>query len=61
MERNPNEQAIKDARAMVTSARAASEQSAGQRLRLDAMRIRNEAMRLRIRRALPPLRFRREG
>jgi hypothetical protein len=61
MERNPNRQAVEDARAMTQSARSACERSAAQRLRLGVMRTRNEAMRERIRRALPRPRFGREG
>ena len=50
MERDPNRQAIDEARTMTRYARVAVAEAAGQRTRLDEMRVRNEAMRERLRR-----------
>jgi hypothetical protein len=52
MERDPNRQAIEDARFMTRSAQEAVVQAAGQRERLNEMRRRNAALRERIRRSL---------
>jgi hypothetical protein len=55
MERDPNRQAIEDARSMTRSAREAVTEAAGQRRRLDEMRVRNEAMRERLLRVVRPV------
>jgi hypothetical protein len=55
MERDPNRQAIEDARSMTRSAREAITEAVGQRRRLDEMRVRNEAMRERLLRVVRPV------
>ena len=50
MERDPNRHAIDEARTMTRYARVAVAEAAGQRTRLHEMRVRNEAMRERLRR-----------
>lgn len=56
MERDPNRQAILEARTMTRAAHEAVDLSARQRERLAVMRTRNDAMRERIRRSLGSLR-----
>lgn len=55
MERDPNRQALDDARSMTRFARVAVAEAAGQRRRLDEMRVRNEAMRERLRKLVRPV------
>jgi len=55
MERDANRQAIDDARSMTRSAHEAVADAAGQRRRIDEMRVRNDAMRERLRRLVRPV------
>ena len=61
MERDPNRQAIDEARTMTRSAHEAVALAGRQRTRLEGMRARNDAMRERIRRSLVPIRPDRES